>query len=51
MVWRRANRPQRYIKTLKKATIEALRLRILKILKPIVKGVEAKLKILIEEDI
>ena len=47
----RVNRPQQYIKILKEATIEALRLRILEILKPIIKGAEAKLKILIKEDI
>ena len=51
MVWYRANRPQWYIKILKKATIEALRLKILKILKLIIKGVKAKPKILTEEDI
>ena len=51
MVWHRANRLQQYIKILKKATIEALRLRISEILKLIAKGAEAKLKILVEEDI
>ena len=47
----RANRPQQYIKTPKEVTIEAIRLRILKAKKLIVKGVEAKLRILVEEDI
>ena len=51
MVWCRANRPLWYIRILKEVTIEALRLRILGISEPTVKGVEAKLKILIEEDI
>ena len=51
MVWRKANGPQRYIKTPKKATIKAPRLRILGILKPIVKEAKAKLKILVKEDI
>ena len=51
MVWRKANRPQQYIKILKETTIKAIKLRILKAKKPIVKGVEAKLKISVEEDI
>ena len=51
MVWRRANRPQQYIRILKEATIEATRLRILRATEPIVKGVKAKLKISAEEDI
>ena len=51
MVWRKANRPQRYIKTLKEATMEAIKLRTLGAKKLIVKGVEAKPKILIKEDI
>ena len=51
MVWCRVNRPQRYIKVLKEATMEAIKLRILKAKELIVKGVEAKLKILIEEDV
>ena len=51
MVWHRANRPQRYIKILKEVIIKALKLRISEILKLIIKGVEAKLKILAEEDI
>ena len=51
MVWRRANRPQWYIKILKEATIEALRLRILGISELIIKGVKAKLRILAEEDV
>ena len=51
MVWRKANGPQQYTKILKEATIEAPRSRILGILKLTVKGVKAKLKILVEEDI
>ena len=51
MVWRRANGPQRYIKTLKEATIKATKLRILRAKEPIVKRVEAKLKILVKKDI
>ena len=51
MVWYRANRPQWYIKTLKEATIKAIKLRILRAKEPTVKGVKAKLKILTEEDI
>ena len=51
MVWCRANRPQQYIKTLKEATIEAIRLRVSKTKKPTVKKIKAKLKILTEEDI
>ena len=51
MVWRRANRPQRYTKTLKETTMEAIKLRILRVKKLIIKGVKAKPKILAEEDI
>ena len=51
MVWRKANRLQRYIRTLKKATIKAIKLRILKAKELIVKGIKAKLRILVEEDI
>ena len=51
MVWRKANRPQQYIKILKEATIEAIKLKILRAKELIVKGVQAKLKILIKEDI
>ena len=51
MVWRRANRLQQYIKILKEVTIEAIRLRTLRAKELIIKGVEAKLKILTEEDI
>ena len=51
MVWRGANRPQWYTRILKEATIEALRLRILEILELTVKGAEAKLRILVEEDV
>ena len=51
MVQRRANGPQQYIKILKEATIEAIKLRILKAKKLIIKGVKAKPKILAEEDI
>ena len=51
MVRRKANRPQRYTKTLKKATIEAMKLRTLRVKELIVKGVQAKPKILVKEDI
>ena len=51
MVWRRANGPQWYIRILKEATIEAIKLRILKAKEPIIKKIKAKLKILAEEDI
>ena len=51
MVWRRANGPQRYIKILKEATMEAIELRILRAKELIVKGVEAEPKILVKEDI
>ena len=51
MVQRKANRPQQYIRTLKEATIKAMKLRILKAKKPTVKGVKAELKILVKEDI
>ena len=51
MVQYKANGPQQYIKTLKEATIEALKLRILGISKLIIKGAKAKPKILTEEDI
>ena len=51
MVWRKANRPQQYIRIPKEATIKAIRLRTLKAKELIVKGVQAKLKILVEEDI
>ena len=51
MVWCRVNRPQQYIKTLKEATMEAIKLRTLRAKEPIVKGVKAKPKILVEEDV
>ena len=51
MVWYRANRPQQYIKILKKATIEAIRLRTLRAKELIVKKVEAKLRILVKKNI
>ena len=51
MVQRKANGPQQYIKILKEATIKAIKLRISKVKKLIVKGIKAKLKILTEEDI
>ena len=51
MVWYRANRPQQYIKILKEATIEAIKLRISKAKELIVKRAKAKPKILTEEDI
>ena len=51
MVQHRANGPQQYIRTLKKATIKVIKLRTLRAKKPIVKGVKAKPKILTEEDV
>ena len=51
MVWRRANRPQRYTRALKEATMEAMKSRISRAKELIVKGAEAKPKILAEEDI
>ena len=51
MVWHRANRPQRYIRTLKEVTMEAIRLRTLKAKELIIKKAKAKPKILIKEDI
>ena len=51
MVQRKANGPQQYIRTLKEATMEAIKLRILRAKELIVKGIEVKLKILAEEDI
>ena len=51
MVWRRANGPQRYIKILKEVIIEAIKSKILRAKKTIVKGVEVELKISAEEDI
>ena len=51
MVQYRANRPQQYTRTPKEATMEATKLRILRVKEPTVKGVEAKLKISAEENI
>ena len=51
MVQYRANRPQQYIKTLKETTIKAIRLRTSRAKELIIKGAEAKLKILIKENI
>ena len=51
MVQHRANRPQQYIRILKETTIEAIKLKTLKAKELIVKGVKAKLKILVKEDI
>ena len=51
MVWRKANRPQQYTKTLKETTIEAIKSRMLRAKKLTVKKTKAKLKILTEEDI
>ena len=51
MVWCRANGPQQYIKTPKEATIEAMKLRILKTKELIVQRVEAKPRISAEKDI
>ena len=51
MVWCKANGPQQYIKILKEATIKATKLRISRVKELVIKGVEAKLKILTEKDI
>ena len=51
MVWRRANKPQQYIRILKEAIIEAIRLKTLRVKELTVKGVKAKPKILAKEDI
>ena len=51
MVWHKVNRPQWNKRILKEITMEAKRLRILKVTELIVQGVKAKLKILAEEDI
>ena len=51
MVQYRANGPQWYIRIPKEATMEAIKSRILRVKELIVKGIEAKPKILAEEDI
>ena len=51
MVWYKANKPQQNIRILKKITIEVKKLRILKAIKLIVQGAEAKPRILVKEDI
>ena len=51
MVWYKANRLQQYTRTLKEATIKAIKLRTLGAKELIIKKVKAKLKILIKEDI
>ena len=51
MVQYKANKPQQNKKVLKKITIKAKRLRILKAIELIIQGVKAKLKILTEKDI
>ena len=51
MVWRRANRPQQYTRIPKEVIMETIRLRALKVKKLIIRGVQAKPKILAEEDI
>ena len=51
MVWHRANGLQWYIRTLKEATMEATKLKTLRVKELIVKGVKAKPKISAEEDI
>ena len=50
MVWRKANRPQQYIRILKKTTIKAIKLWILKAKELIVKRAKAKPKISAEEN-
>ena len=51
MVQHKANRPQRYIKTLKEAIMKATKLNTLRAKEPTIKKVKAKLKILAEKDI
>ena len=51
MVQYKANKPQQYIKILKKAIIKAKELKIPKVIKLAVQGAKAKPKILIKEDI
>ena len=51
MVQHKANRPQQYIRTPKKVTIEAMRSRTLRVKELTVRGTQVKLKILAEEDI
>ena len=51
MVQYKANRLQQNIKKLKELTMEVTKLKILRAIKLVVQGVEAKPKILIEEDI
>ena len=51
MVQHRVNRPQQYTKTPKEAIIEAIKSRTLRAKKPTVKKIQAKPKILTEEDI
>ena len=51
MVWYRVNKPQRYIKRPKEAIIKAKRIRILRAIKPTIKGVKAKPRILVKENI
>ena len=51
MVWRKANRPQQYIRILKEVIIKAIRSKISRAKEPAVKEVKAKPKISAEEDI
>ena len=51
MVWYKVNGPQWYIKILKEVIIKAIRLRALRAKELIIKKIQAKLKILAEEDI
>ena len=51
MVWHRANRPQWYIRILKKVTMEAIKSRISRVKELVIKKAEAKPKILAEENI
>ena len=51
MVWRKANRPQQYIRVLKETTIKATKSRALRVKELIIKEIKAKLKILTKEDI
>ena len=51
MVWYKANKLQQNKKILKEITMEAKRLRILKVTELIIQEVKAKLRILTEKDI
>ena len=51
MVWRKANRPQQYIKILKEVTMEAKESKIPRVIKLAIQKVKTKPKILAEKNI